>query len=118
MKFGQENEKMAHSFNNFLNKRFLLLEVGLVFEDLFIATISFVWVAFAGTFSSEIHLIEATFGEDHFDPFWLIWVFSVICGEFHGLNNFLPVLKVPAVMHVSFFPARSHIHMQDNQGIL
>jgi hypothetical protein len=118
MKFGQENAKMAHSFNNFPNEIFLLLEVRLVFEDSFIATISFVRVTFAGTFSSEIYLIEATFSEDHFDPFWLIWVFSVICREFHGLNNFLPVLKVPAVIHVSLFPTRSHIHTRDNQGIL
>ena len=118
MKFGQENAKMARSLNNFLNERFLLLEIGLVFEDSFIATVSFVWVAFAGTFTSEIHLKEAAFSEDRFDPFWLIWVFSVICGEFHGLNNFPPILKVPAVMHVSLFPARSHIHTQDDQGIL
>ena len=117
MKFGQENAKMAHSLNNFLNKIFLLLEVRLVFEDLFIATVSFVQVTFAGTFTSEIHLKEAAFSEDRFDPFWLIWVFSVICREFHGLYNFLPILKVPAVMHVGLFPTRSHIHMRDNQGI-
>ena len=118
MKLWQKNAKMASSLDDFLNERFLLLEVGLVFKDLFIATIGFFQVAFAGTLSLEIPLIEATFSEDCFEPFWLIWVFSMICGEFHGLNNFLPILKVPAVMHVSLFPARSHIHMQDNQCIL
>ena len=72
MKLQQENAKMAGSLDDFLNERFLLLEVGLVFKDSFIATVSFVWVAFAGTLSSEIPLIEATFSEDFFDPFWLI----------------------------------------------
>ena len=72
MKLWQENAQMAGSLDDFLNKRFLLLEVGLVFKDSFIATVSFVWVAFAGTLFSEIPLIEAMFSEDFFDPFWLI----------------------------------------------
>ena len=72
MKLRQENAQMASSLDDFLNERFLLLEVGLVFKDSFIATVSFVWVAFAGTLSSEIPLIEAMFSEDFFDPFWLI----------------------------------------------
>jgi hypothetical protein len=47
MEFWQENAEMASFFNDILNKRFLLLKIRLVLEDLFIATVSFIQVAFA-----------------------------------------------------------------------
>ena len=101
---------MASGLNDFLNKRFLLLEVWLEFEDSFVAAVGFIGIAFAGTFPSESSLIESTFCEDHFDSFWLIRVFSMICFENHGLNNPLPVSKIPAIVHGSLLPTRSHIH--------
>jgi hypothetical protein len=110
MEFWQEDAKMASHLNDFLNQRFLLLKVWLEFEDSFVAAVSFIGITFAGTFPSESSLIESTFSEDCFDSFQLIRVFSVICFKNHGLNNPLPILKIPAIVHENLLLARPHIH--------
>jgi hypothetical protein len=62
MEFRQENAEMAGSSNDFLNERFLVLKVRLVPEDSFIATVKFIRVAFAWTFSLKIPCMTIALG--------------------------------------------------------
>lgn len=110
MEFWQENAEMASFFNDILNKRFLLLKIRLVLEDLFIATVSFIQVAFAWTFSLEICLVKTTFCEDNFDFGWFEYS-AWSAGNFMGwIILYLFQICQLSCMWACFSPGFTFIH--------
>src|SRR6266404_980515 len=105
MEFWQEKAQVPCSFNGLLNERFLLDKVRLKFEDPFIAAC--IGFALLLALPSQICSVKATFGEDSFDTFCLVWILGVIWREYHWLNNSLAISNIPAFSHTCLLPTRS-----------
>ena len=69
---------MAHHLNNLLYERFLVTEIWLEFQDVFVAAICCVCSAFILAFASQMLLIQSMFSKDSFNALWLIWVLRMI----------------------------------------
>jgi len=67
MKFWKKYAEMAHSLNDFLDKRLLLFEVRLQLENAAVATTDCIWVTFILAFPTKV-LIKASFGPYCFSP--------------------------------------------------
>src|SRR5882757_7337888 len=103
---------MSRCLDDFLHEGFLLLKVGLEFEDSLVTACRGIRLALVFAFSAQLCLVQPPLLKDSLYSFSLVSVFSdwVIDGENHGLNNFLPVVHIPPIMHASLLPAWLHIH--------
>ena len=107
---------MSHSFNCFLNKRFLLCKVRLKFEDLLVAAcIGFTPLL---TFASQVCSVQSMFNEYGFDTLCHIWILAVIWQVYHWLDDFLAILNEPANVHAGLLSTMVDVHLRNKQHIL
>lgn len=112
MELWQEDAQMSRSLNYFLNKRFLLLKVRLMLENVLVAAVSDISLALAFAFSTQSCLVQPSLLKDSLDPLWLLSVFGnrMVCRKDHCLINFLSISQIPAIMHSCLFSTWLDIH--------
>jgi hypothetical protein len=124
MKLREEDGQVTGFLNYFLNKRLLLLKVGLKLKYAFAATCLRVSVTLLAL-STKILDIESTLKEHIFDALWLIREIGMISGINHQLRDFCAIGRgavgcgatvtvmgyKPTISQPSLFSTWVHIHV-------
>ena len=83
MKFGQKDAQMSCGFNDFLDKQFLGMEILLTLQDVLVATVILVTIAFGLAFSTKPDMEYTMLAENSLDPLGLVGECWVIRWEDH-----------------------------------
>lgn len=110
MKLEQENAQVTCSFNNFLNKGLLLLEVQLKLQYVLIAAVHNIGITFTFALAMTVWSMKTSFFKNSFDVFGFIWVFQMVIAEDHHLWDFHAISDAPSVMHSSLLASWLDIH--------